>query len=71
MPGKLRLSAQKEKAAAIANLSNTEGAYMLHGMSGDQIKEALQGAFQEAGTEGKGFEDVRAAPDTAVDKDLR
>jgi Ca2+-binding EF-hand superfamily protein len=49
------LSAQKEKAAAIANLSNTDGAYMLHGMSGDQIKEALQGAFQEADTEGKGY----------------
>ena len=49
------LSAQKEKAQAIANLSNTVGADILHGMSGEQVKGMLREAFQEADTEGKGY----------------
>merc|ERR1711988_704697 len=49
------LGAQKEKAVAIANLSNTDGAQMLHGMTGEQIKDILRAAFQEADVEGKGY----------------
>ena len=44
-----------DKAAAIENLAKTEGAMMLHGMSGDEVKTALQGAFQAVDTEEKGW----------------
>ena len=49
------LSAQKEKANAIANLSNTDGAQMLHGMTAEGIKQILRTSFEEADTEGKGY----------------
>lgn len=49
------LQSQKDKATAIEKMSNTEGAYQLHGMSGDEIKEILQMAFQQADVEQKGY----------------
>jgi len=44
-----------EKAGAIEKLAQTEGAEMLHGMSGEEIKNALQNAFQAVDDEGKGW----------------
>jgi len=44
-----------DKAKAMETLAQTDGAEMLHGMSGDEIKEALQGAFNAVDTDGKGW----------------
>jgi Ca2+-binding EF-hand superfamily protein len=44
-----------DKAKAMETLAKTDGAEMLHGMTGDEIKEALQGAFNAVDSEGKGW----------------
>ena len=44
-----------ERAKAMETMAQTDGAQMLHGMSGDEIKEALQTAFTAVDTEGKGW----------------
>lgn len=46
---------QNDKAAAIENLAKTEGAEMLHTMSGEEVKEALQSAFQAVDVDHKGW----------------
>lgn len=52
------LSSQAMRVDAVAKLSETEGAQLLHSLNGDTIKHVLKTAFEEADKDGNGTLDA-------------
>ncbi len=62
----LDLSSQALRVDAIAKISESEGAQLLHALNGDTIKHVLKTAFEEADADGNGTLDPDEIADVLI-----